>query len=628
MSARAWWLTWGLLLLTSAATAQTTIGFETDCTGTELPASFVAGYANIDSGLYAACGVSSITSGGSVGQQRLTRPLFGSIEGATGETSLAGATDINGSISLAPLVIVFSRPVNDVSFDALDLDNASGLQVVMQGVDGTMLFDLRPTVTNRRVRVAQISAVPISRLTIRYTPAIGLPDFWFLDQLTFKAWVCGDGVIDSNDVNPTKETCDDGNRVQCDGCSNSCAPSVPGCFDGTTCIAPGTSTGCSRCDVATPIGSDGNRPTTLLPVATACDDGLFCTVGDACDATGKCAAAANPCSDGVVCTVDSCDEATDTCLHPIEAKWCLLGGTSCVENGTTNPANPCEICTSAALATAWTKQPVGLACGDPTCSAGLQLGGSTCDAGGVCQPGAMMSCQFATCANAVSCTGTCSDDQECPGVAHCVLGACEADLPPARGCSRNSECASNFCVDGVCCDKACNDACESCNLVGKAGICTPLADKTFDPEPRCGPGQYCSAEGTCTLPAPEPPVVLPPTVIDKRPAGAGCTSNDVCGSGVCKDAVCCDRACEGTCEACNVLGQPPGQCTPFARGTDPEEECGGSGAVCDGASACTAYETRGNGLCAATPRPARYDGLLALLSLLSLSAVLAARRLR
>lgn len=130
-----------------------------------------------------------------------------------------------------------------------------------------------------------------------------------------------------------------------------------------------------------------------------------------------------------------------------------------------------------------------------------------------------------------------------------------------------------------------------------------------------------------------------PVPVDVRPLGTACDRNEVCGSALCKDGVCCDRACDGVCESCNAEGLPPGQCMPYPLGQDPDRECGGDGAVCAGNSACTQYETRGNGLCALTGRsfasasgsagPQRADGAtLGSLALAALGLLLGSRRAR
>ena len=48
----------------------------------------------------------------------------------------------------------------------------------------------------------------------------------------------------------------------------------------------------------------------------------------------------------------------------------------------------------------------------------------------------------------------------------------------ALGCTGNSQCATGFCTNGVCCDTACNGGCGACNLAGKVGTCSPVAVNT------------------------------------------------------------------------------------------------------------------------------------------------------
>ena len=53
--------------------------------------------------------------------------------------------------------------------------------------------------------------------------------------------------------------------------------------------------------------------------------------------------------------------------------------------------------------------------------------------------------------------------------------------PPAdKTCTVGAQCASGFCVDGVCCDKACDGSCESCALTGKVGTCSPIKNAADD----------------------------------------------------------------------------------------------------------------------------------------------------
>ena len=47
--------------------------------------------------------------------------------------------------------------------------------------------------------------------------------------------------------------------------------------------------------------------------------------------------------------------------------------------------------------------------------------------------------------------------------------------PNGSTCTAPGQCASTFCTDGVCCDIACDQPLEQCNLAGHAGTCTSTA---------------------------------------------------------------------------------------------------------------------------------------------------------
>jgi hypothetical protein len=175
------------------------------------------------------------------------------------------------------------------------------------------------------------------------------------------------------------------------------------------------------------------------------------------------------------------------------------------------------------------------------------------------------------------------------------------DAPGLRAqgaaCTAGSECASGFCADQVCCNRACSERCHACraSLTGGAnGACLPLSagqsDNAcpIDPVSTCGGdgtcdgngacrrhmvgttcgaascqgntfsrAATCSAQGTCTPPAPQacgfficnPAGCLTAcqsddqcvgqayceasNCIEKKPNGAGCTQNRECKSGTC-----------------------------------------------------------------------------------------------
>jgi hypothetical protein len=133
--------------------------------------------------------------------------------------------------------------------------------------------------------------------------------------------------------------------------------------------------------------------------------------------------------------------------------------------------------------------------------------------------------------------------------------------PPPTGC-----CAASDCVG----------ACMTC---GADHLCAPAKDQA-DPNGRCT--GTCDATGTC-----------------KQKKGQTCQAQSECitGTSCSPDGVCCDRACTGSCEACD-LSANPGTCTVLASGATPhpghdrcvttDATCAGT---CDGSSGSCFYTT-------------------------------------
>jgi hypothetical protein len=73
----------------------------------------------------------------------------------------------------------------------------------------------------------------------------------------------------------------------------------------------------------------------------------------------------------------------------------------------------------------------------------------------------------------------------------------KTDQPQGAACGAGKECRSGHCVDGFCCDKACDDGCNACSLArtGRAnGTCSWARDTNDKP---CG--KACSS--VATMPA-------------------------------------------------------------------------------------------------------------------------------
>ena len=126
---------------------------------------------------------------------------------------------------------------------------------------------------------------------------------------------CNAGVCDATNgtcqavAKPAGTQCEDGN----------------GCTEGDTCAGgtctPGTPLACPSlgpCNnaVCQATGSTTHVCTlTGKPAGTPCDDGLFCTVGEQCDTSGACIGAPVPCESSSVCVAATCVEAIKACVN-------------------------------------------------------------------------------------------------------------------------------------------------------------------------------------------------------------------------------------------------------------------------------------------------------------------------
>jgi len=194
-----------------------------------------------------------------------------------------------------------------------------------------------------------------------------------------------------------------------------------------------------------------------------------------------------------------------------------------------------------------------------------------------------------------SCLTACNTNNDCVEGRFCRAGQCELKLDPGAGCANNNQCKSNFCVDGVCCDGACDGECNYCNVEGKEGSCSPLAQGT-----QAGCGAYvCDGNGgTCPVTCGgDADCATSFFCVDGQCAlgrglGGACSKNDDCLSNFCADGVCCNARCDGSCETCTAEGRR-GECT-FVTGQPAagREACLGKDACagsCDGTQAACAY---------------------------------------
>jgi hypothetical protein len=99
---------------------------------------------------------------------------------------------------------------------------------------------------------------------------------------------------------------------------------------------------------------------------------------------------------------------------------------------------------------------------------------------GICQAYAVGTNPESECSNGATCNGA---------------GACGAPPPPnlANGqlCNAGTQCASGFCVDGVCCNSKCDQPCYACGT----GRC--LTVHNTEDIPQCSSGHTCDKKGNC-----------------------------------------------------------------------------------------------------------------------------------
>ena len=146
-----------------------------------------------------------------------------------------------------------------------------------------------------------------------------------------------------------------------------------------------------------------------------------------------------------------------------------------------------------------------------------------------------------------------------------TVGAAQLyDASFGLSCTSSAQCVTGFCVNGVCCDSACNNGCGACNLSGKVGTCSPIAAGTVcrASAGTCDVAETCSGTSTSC------------------PANAFAPSTTVCraSAGVCDVA----ENCTGSSATCPADGFQPTStvCRASAGVCDVAESCTGTSAAC------------------------------------------------
>ena len=155
-------------------------------------------------------------------------------------------------------------------------------------------------------------------------------------------------------------------------------------------------------------------------------------------------------------------------------------------------------------------------------------------------------------------------------------GGAGADLPNGSPRGSADRCASAFCSDGVCCDRACDFVCEACraDLTGEPdGSCAAVATGT-DPQSECAETSCLDTDLCCG------DALAPPGGTGPAACTGGCDATDVC------TIICGNKQCDGETLTC-----PPG--------FDCLVSCAGNEA-CEGALVVCAEDRRCNVACSGT----------------------------
>ncbi len=372
------------------------------------------------------------------------------------------------------------------------------------------------------------------------------------------------------------------------------------------------------------------------------DAGTKSAAGQTCGCASDCAS--NFCVDGICCST-ACNEACKTCAAPGSAGTCTFAiagtqprdPTACVSA----PASTCGLDGTCDGAGGCRHHVAGTICQAGKCDGAAVVGALACDGLGRCKAGPTVICAPYSCdPTKGACFESCTQTSQCTTGQQCVGGSCGEKMKGAN-CTKNADCASGFCADGVCCNVACGGGCVSCALTDRKGTCWPIDRGAADPRgqcvdqgaPTCGSTGTCDGFGGCEKYAAETVCIAAsctgtrrntPGTCDgrgtcrpqgvqncspflcaagactqscatdgdcesghacvagqcgKKNLGATCAADAECLSGTCVEGVCCDGACTGACKSCALLSTM-GHCTPLSAGAvDSKGVCADLGAT-------------------------------------------------
>lgn len=183
----------------------------------------------------------------------------------------------------------------------------------------------------------------------------------------------------------------------------------------------------------------------------------------------------------------------------------------------------------------------------------------------------------------------------------CLIPAVSSGQNPVgSSCSTGDDCATNNCIDGVCCDLSCLGTCRSCAEV-KTGLPNGTCGSVLDGQQTMNgcqtQGMVCSKIGCVSSQCFDQVKDGDETDVDCGGSCPGCdiahacSKNDDCLAGNCVDGLCCGTLCFQTCRSCAraKTGLEDGTCAPVSDGQQTSNGCNAPGQVCSSAGCVAAH---------------------------------------
>ena len=283
--------------------------------------------------------------------------------------------------------------------------------------------------------------------------------------------------------------------------------------------------------------------------------------GESCTCDSECRT--GHCVDGVCCS-STCDDKCKACNVPS-----ALGDCSFVPSGV--PPTDLSECQSSAPASCGQdgrcdgKGGCELYVADTVCDYGSCRGDGlsgikSCDGKGACGGNTSNPCAPYSCdPKSNECDDSCTSTAQCSLGQQCASGSCGLRFNGYK-CSSDSDCASEHCSGGYCCNVACNGPCVSCSLPGSLGKCQlipagqPSSRCDAQAQSTCGTTGYCDGAGACSL----WPGQTTPCVTSSCASSVLLNTTAVCdGKGTCQDPelvdcspyLCVAGACNSNCKS-------------------------------------------------------------------------------